>query len=161
LTSEVHMRSQSRIFSRTAPPNRRAGSDWTRVTLKEYLCQLAPAAIRERFARHSDFVAQNQGRLMMHLASASVMKEILASAFGGVAGPANASPDVSGNYVHTTRGLRGGRLQYGLKQGLMQLFLTADTTAGETHTIQVKDLGTHSSAITVKGYRDKVFSLEV
>ena len=39
--------------------------------------------------------------------------------------------------------------------------LTAETAAGETHTIQVKDLGTNTSTITLKGYRDKVFSLEV
>jgi hypothetical protein len=68
---------------------------------------------------------------------------------------------VSKNYVHTTRGVRRGELQYGLKQGLTQLMLTADTSAGETRAIEVKDLGTHTNAITVKGYRDKVFSLQV
>jgi hypothetical protein len=44
---------------------------------------------------------------------------------------------------------------------LTQLLLSAETAAGETHVIQVKDLGTHTNAITVKGYRDKVFSLRV
>jgi LGFP repeat len=47
LTSEVYMRSEARRFSRTAPPNKRAGNDWTRLSLKEYLYQVAPAAIRE------------------------------------------------------------------------------------------------------------------
>jgi hypothetical protein len=161
LTSEVHMRSQPRTSSRTAPPNRRAGDDWTRVTLKEYLCQFAPAAIRERFARQPDYVAQNQGRLIMHLVNSAVTREILGSAFGKLVGTVNAFPDISKNYIHTTRGVRGGRLQYGIKHGLTQLILTADTAAGESHVIQVENLGTHSSTITVKGYRDKVFRLEV
>jgi hypothetical protein len=52
-------------------------------------------------------------------------------------------------------------LEYGLKQGLTQIKLTSDTAAGETHTIQVKDLGTQTSSISLTGYRDKVFSLEV
>jgi hypothetical protein len=161
LTSEVHMRSEAKTFSRTAPPNRRSGDDWTRITLKEYLCQVAPAAIREKFARHPEYVATNQGRLMLHLMNASVMKDILASSLGKVPTVVDPLPAISKNYIHTTRGLRGGRLQYGIKQGLTQLILTADTAAGDTHTIQVKDLGTHTNAITLKGYRDKVFSLQV
>jgi hypothetical protein len=161
LTSEVHMRSEPKTFSRTAPPNKRSGDDWTRITLKEYLCQVAPAAIREKFARHPEYVAANQGRLMLHLTDAAVTKEILASALGKVPTAVDPFPAISKNYIHTTRGLRGDRLQYGLKQGLTQLLLTAETAAGETHTIQVKDLGTHTNAITLKGYRDKLFSLQV
>src|SRR6266542_1408348 len=161
LTSEVHMRSEMKPFSRTAPPNKRSGDDWTRITLKEYLCQLAPAAIREKFARHPEYVAANQGRLMLHLMNAAVTKEILSSAFGKGATAVESFPAISKNYIHSTRGLRGGRLEYGLKQGLTQLMLTAETAAGETHTIHVKDLGTHTNAITIKGYRDKVFSLQV
>jgi hypothetical protein len=161
LTSEVHMRSEPKTFSRTAPPNKRSGDDWTRITLREYLCQIAPAAIREKFTRHPDYVAANQGRLMLHLMDAAVTKEILASALGKVPTAVDSFPAISNNYIHTTRGLRGGRLQYGLKQGLTQLLLTAETAAGETHTMQVKDLGTHTNAITLKGYRDKLFGLQV
>jgi hypothetical protein len=161
LTSEVHMRSEPKAFSRTAPPNKRSGDDWTRITLREYLCQVAPAAIREKFARHPEYVATNRGRLMLHLMDAGITKEILASALGKVPAPVDSFPAISKNYIHTTRGLRGGRLQYGLKQGLTQLLLTAETAAGETHTMQVKDLGTHTNAITLKGYRDKLFTLQV
>ena len=97
---------------------------------------------------------------MFHLTHSDLVKEIL----GGQVGDrptAVAFPPVSKDYVHTTRGLSSGRLQYGIKQGLTQLLLTAETAAGETHVIQVKDLGMHTNAITVKGYRDKVFSLQV
>jgi hypothetical protein len=161
LTSEVHMRSEQKTFSRTSPPNKRSGDDWTRVTLKEYLCQLAPAAIREKLATQTEFVAANKGRLMLHLMDSAVMKEILASALNKVPPAVDPFPAISKNYIHTIRGVRGGRLQYGLKQGLTQLMLTAEAAAGETHTVSVKDLGTHTNAITLKGYRDKVFSLEV
>ncbi len=160
LTSEVHMRSEPRTFSRSVPPNKRSGDDWQRITLKEYLCQFAPASIREQFGRQPEFVSANQGRLMFHLTDSAVVKEILGSVLGGRPGPGT-FPAVSKNYVHVTRGLRSGRLQYGIKQGLTQLMLSAETAAGETHLIQVKDLGTHTNAITVKGYRDKVFSLHV
>ncbi len=160
LTSEVHMRSQPRRFSRSIPPNKRSGDDWKRITLKEYLCQLAPARIREQFRRHPEFVAANEGRLMFHLTDSEVVKEILGGALAGRP-TAGSYPAVSKNYVHKTRGLRRGRLQYGLKQGLSQLVLSAEAAAGETHVIQVKDLGTHTNAITVKGYRDKMFSLHV
>lgn len=73
----------------------------------------------------------------------------------------NGFPSVSRNYVHTTRGLRSGRLCYGIKQALTQLLLESETSAGETHVIEANNLGTHTNAITVKGYRDKVFSLHV
>jgi hypothetical protein len=161
LTSEVHMRSEPKTFSRTAPPNKRSGDDWTRVTLKEYLCQLAPAAIREKFAHYPGYVSANQGRLMLYLADSAVMKEILAATLTKAPTTVDSFPPVSKNYIHTTRGLRGGRLQYGLKQGLTQLMLSAETAAGETHVIQVKDLGTLTNAITLKGYRDKAVSLRV
>jgi LGFP repeat/Concanavalin A-like lectin/glucanases superfamily len=161
LTSEVHMRSEPKTFSRTAPPNKRSGDDWTRITLREYLCQIAPAAIREKFTRHPDYVAENRGRLMLHLTDTAVMKEILASALGKAATAIDPFPAISKNYIHTIRGLRGGRLQYGLKQGLTQLMLTTETAVGEAHTVQVKDLGTDANTITLKGYRDKVFSLQV
>jgi hypothetical protein len=160
LAAEVHMRSEPKTFSRTAPPNKRSGDDWTRLTLKEYLCQLAPAAVREMFKRHPEYVSANQGRLMLYLADSDVMKQILAATLTEVT-TVDSFPAVSKNYIHTTRGLRGGRLQYGLKQGLTQLMLNAETVAGETHIIQVKDLGTLANAITMKGYRDKAVSLQV
>ena len=52
-------------------------------------------------------------------------KEILASALGKVPTAVDSFPPISKNYIHTTRGLRSGRLQYGLKQGLTQLILTS------------------------------------
>jgi len=68
-----------------------------------------------------------------------------------------------GFVVHTCKvDLRpGGRFHYGLKQGLSQMLLTADTLAGEANTIQVKDLGSHTNAITIKGARDRHFNLVV
>jgi hypothetical protein len=161
LTSEVHMRSEIKQFSRAAPPNKRSGDDWTRITLKEYLCQIAPTAIREKFAGRPEYVSVNQGRLMFYLLDTAVVKEILGSALDKAAAPLDAFPPISKNFIHTTRGLRGGTLQYALKRGLTQLMLSADTAAGETHNIQVKDLGTYTNAITIKGYRDKVFNLQV
>ena len=161
LTSELYMRSEPRTFSRSAPPNKRSGDDWTRITLKEYLCQLAPAAIREQFARQPGYVSANQGRLIFHLMESAVMKEILGPALSGASAGATSFPAVSRDYAHTTRGVRRGELQYSLKQGLTQLMLTAATGAGETHAFEVKDIGTHTNAITVKGSRDKVFSVQV
>jgi hypothetical protein len=98
---------------------------------------------------------------MFYLLDTAVVKEILGSALDKAAAPLDAFPPISKNFIHTTRGLRGGTLQYALKRGLTQLMLSADTAAGETHNIQVKDLGTYTNAITIKGYRDKVFNLQV
>lgn len=161
LTSEVYLRSEVKRFSRTAPPNKRSGDDWTRLTLKEYLCQVAPAAIREKFARYPEYVSVNQGRLIYKLADNKIMKEIIEGAAASLPKESDPYRGISKNYIHTTRGLRGGRLQYGVKQGLSQFLLTADTAAGEAHTIHVRDLGSHTNTITVKGNRDKVFSLLV
>ena len=172
LASELHMRSDPRRFSRTAPPNKRGGDDWTRVTLKEYLCQGAPADIREKFKRYADFVATNQGRLIYRLLSTPIGKEIIGAAMSSSAVTAAAAaaadgaavdqfPAISKNFVHTIRGVRGGRFHYGLKQGLSQMLLTADTLAGEANTIQVKDLGSHTNAITIKGAKDRHFNLVV
>ena len=152
------MRSEP-AYSRTAPPNKRSGDDWTRTTLEEYLCQLAPARIREQFARQPEFVSANQGRLIFHLMGSPVIKEILGRALSGTAAGA-AFPAVSKNYTHTTRGSGAARCNTASSRAYPAM-LTADTGAGETHAIEVKDLGTHTNAITVKGYRDKVFSLQV
>jgi hypothetical protein len=161
LTSELHLRSDPRTFSRARPPNKRSGDDWTRLSLKEYLCQVAPAAIRQQFSRQAGFVVANQGRMMYRLADSAVVKKILGSAIDAAQTASDPSPAVSKNYIHTTRGLRRGSLQYGVKQGLSQFVLSAETAPGETHSIQVKDLGSQTNAITVKGNRDKVFSLLV
>lgn len=158
LTSELHMRSEAKRFSRSTPPPRRNGDDWTRLTLKEYLCQVAPAAIRKQFARHPDFVSANQGRLVYQLLDSDILKKIIGALKPGSSDP---YPAVSKNYIHTTRGVRGGRLQYGVKQGLTQFMLSGETAAGEMHRIEVKDLGSHTNAITLKGNRDKSFSLVV
>ena len=98
---------------------------------------------------------------MLHLTDSAVMKEILAAPVAEVSPPVDPFPTISKNYSHALRGLRSGRLEYGLKKGVTQLILTAETAAGEAHVIQVKDLGTHTNAITLKGYRDKAVSLQV
>jgi hypothetical protein len=153
LTSELHMRGE-RAYS----AKRRAGTDWTRLTLKEYLCQVAPSAVREKFARYADFVATNRGRLIYRMQDSGVIKEIL----GAVATPPKGPyPAVTSNFVHTTRGLRSGKFQYGVKQGLTQFELGAETVAGERLVTHVKDLGTHTTTVSVKGDRDKRFSLLV
>jgi hypothetical protein len=161
LTSELHMRSEPKRFSRTAPPNKRGGSDWTRLTLKEYLCQLAPAEVRERFARQATYVAENQGRLVHYLRSSATFREILGAVVNKLPGGPPALPEISKNFIHTTRGVRGGRLQYALKQGLTQMEILGETSAGEIHTVKVSDLGTQTNAITIKGNRDKLFRLRV
>lgn len=89
------------------------------------------------------------------------MKEIIEGAAANLPKGSDPYLGISKNYIHTTRGLRGGKLQYGVKQGLSQFMLTADTAAGEAHRIEVKNLGSHTNTITVKGNRDKVFSLLV
>jgi hypothetical protein len=161
LRSELYMRSSPRTFSRTAPPDRRSGENWPGLTLKEYLCQFAPAAIREKFAAQADYVSANQGRQMLHLMNSAVAKEIIGSVVANPSGGVKTFPSISKNYIHTTRGLRGGRLQYSLKQGLSQMMLMSETAVGETHVIKVKDLGSHANTITLKGYRDKPFTLYV
>jgi hypothetical protein len=155
------MRSEPKRFSRTAPPNKRSGSDWTRLTLKEYLCQVAPAEVRERFARQATYVAANQGRLVHYLASSAAFREILGAAAKTVPTAPKALPEISKNFIHTTRGVRGGRLQYALKQGLTQVEILGETAAGEVHTVKVSDLGTQTNTISIKGNRDKLFRLRV
>ena len=160
LTSELHMRSDPKVFSRRSPPNKRSGDDWHRITLREYLCQFAPADIREKFGRETEYVAQNSGRLMYRLADSKVVRAIIDPALKRAHVPTS-PPTISPNYVHTTRNVRGGRLSYGAKQGLMQFLITGDAAAGEVHTFQVANLGSHNSTITIKGSRDKRLSLRV
>jgi hypothetical protein len=162
LTSELYMRSEMKQFSREAPPNKRSGDDWTRLTLKEYLCQLAPAAVRRVFAQpvHSEYVVKNQGRLI-HYLSDPRMKEMLGAAIAQLPTVSDPYPAVSKNFIHTTRGLRPGRLQYGVKHDLSEFMLVGETGTGEPHSIEVKDLGTHTNTVTIKGNRDKAFELEI
>ena len=161
LTSEVYMRSEPKQFSRQSPPNKRSGDDGKRLTLKEYLCQLAPAEIRNKFAANPEYVAKNQGRLL-HYLSDPFMKEILSASiarFGLTT--SDPYPAVSKNFIHTTRGLRRGLLQYGVKQGFSEFMLIGETASAEPHRIEVKDLGTHTNTVTIKGNRDKSFDLEI
>jgi hypothetical protein len=97
--------------------------------------------------------------LLYRLADSALMKEIVGAAMAKLPTGSDPHPAISKNYIHITRGLRSGSLQYGVKQGFSQFMLTAETAAGEMHTIQVKDLGSHTNEITLKGNRDKVFSL--
>jgi hypothetical protein len=161
LPSELYMRSTPRHLSRVAPPNKRSSDDWTRLTLKEYLCQLAPAPVREIFTKYPEFVAQNQGRLMIYLADTALVREILAAAGTVHASGADGHPSISPNFVHVTRMVRGGQFEYALKQGLTQVRVTADAVVGESHTVKVKDLGSQNNVITLTGYRDKVFRVQV
>lgn len=161
IPAELHMRSNPRHYSRIPPTKYRSGDDWKRLTLKEYLCQVAPLQVRQAMAEHPDFVDQNQGRLVMHLADSGVLQDILAEAGARLTPIVDSYPAVSPNFIHHTQVVRGGQFAYALKQGLSQMLVTAPAETGELHIVQVKDLGTHSNAITLTGYRDKVASLQV
>ena len=161
LTSELYMRSETKQYSREAPPNRRSGDDAKRLTLKEYLCQLAPAEIRTKFAANPEYVAKNQGRLLHYLSDA-FMKETLSASIARLGRTIpDRYPAVSKNFIHTTRGLRQGRLTYGVKQGFTEFMLIGETATAETHRIEVKDLGTHTNIVNIKGNRDKYLNLEI
>ncbi len=161
IPAELHMRTSPRHYSRTPPTKYRAGDDWQRLTLKEYLCQVAPVQVSETMAKYPEVVARNQGRLMMHLADDGVLKDVLAAAGQRLPTIVDSYPSISPNFVHHTRVVRGGQFEYALKQGLSQLVVTAPADNGELHVVKVKDLGTHSNVVTLTGYRDKVFSLQV
>ena len=161
IPAELHMRTSPRHYSRVPPGKYRAGDDWQRLTLKEYLCQVAPVQVRQSLAKYPDLVAQNQGRLMMHLADTGVLKEILVAAGSRLPGIVDSYPAISPNFIHHSQVVRGGHFQYALKQGLSQMLVTAPADSGELHVVRVKDLGTHSNVVTLTGYRDKLFSLSV
>jgi hypothetical protein len=161
LGSEIYFRSNPRRFSRVAPPNKRGGEDWTRLTLKEYLCQVAPAPVREILRKAPDFVEKNQGRQMLYLVESDVMKEIFAASRRQEPDPVDRFPAISPNFIHETRVVRGGRFEYALKQGLSQVMVTAEAGNGEQNTVQVKNLGTYNNIITLSGYREKVFNVQV
>lgn len=161
LPSEVHMRCEPRTLSPRVPPSRNKGTDWTRVTLKEYLCQLAPAKVRETFARQQKFIAANDGRLMYHLLKEGAVQKIIGHAAVKPVPAGAGKPAISPNFIHRVRGLRGGELSYGVKRGLTQFMLTAKAETGEEHEFQVRDLGNHMRSVTVKGSRDKRFRLVV
>ena len=160
IPAELHMRTNPRHYSRV-PTKPRAGDDWQRLTLKEYLCQVAPVEVRQRMEKEPEFVAQNQGRLLMHLTGEKLLDDVLAAAGSRLQPIADSYPAISPNFVHHTRVVRGGQFEYALKQGLTQLVVTGPAENGEQHVVKVRDLGTHSNAITLTGYRDKVFSLQV
>ena len=156
LTSELYLRSAPRTFSRQPPSGgKRGGDDWKRLTLREYLCQLAPHDIREKFQRHPDYVTANNHRLMYTLADARLVKEVMSAALSGPP----VEDGISKNYIHRLRALRRGRMQYGIKEGLSEILLTADTASGDLDTVRVKDLGTHTKTIALSSSRDKAFGL--
>jgi hypothetical protein len=161
IPAELHMRSNPRHYSRISPTKPRAGDDWQRLTLKEYLCQVAPVQVRETMAKQQEFVAQNQGRLMMHLADEGVLEAVLAAAGSRLTPIVDSYPAISPNFIHHTHVVRGGQFLYAVKQGLSQMVVTAPADTGELHVLKVKDLGTHSNAVTLTAYRDKVVSLHV
>jgi hypothetical protein len=161
IPAELHMRTNPRHFSRIPPTKYRSGDDWKRLTLKEYLCQVAPVQVRQAMAKDPEFVGRNQGRLMMHLSEEGVLRDVLAEAGARLTPIVDSYPAISPNFIHHTQVVRGGQFEYALKQGLSQMLVTAPAETGELHIVQVKDLGTHSNAITLTGYRDKVASLQV
>jgi hypothetical protein len=67
----------------------------------------------------------------------------------------------SSNFIHTLRGLRRGELRYAFKQGLTEVMISGDAAAGDLHTLQVRDLGTHTNTVKLLSSRDKVLSLVV
>jgi len=155
------MRTNPRHYSRIPPAKYRAGDDWKRLTLKEYLCQLAPVQVRQMMAKQPEFIAQNQGRLMLHLTDEGVLADVLGAAGSRLTPIVDSYPAISPNFIHHTQVVRGGQFEFALKQGLSQLAVTAPAETGELHVVKVMDLGTHSNAITLTGYRDKVVSLQV
>lgn len=158
LTSELYLRSEPKQFSRTPPKGgKRGGDDWKRLTLREYLCQFAPHEIREKFERNADYVAANNHRLMYTLTDERLVKEVISPAVTNQP-PAGA---VSKNYIHSLRALRRGKMQYGIKEGLSEILVTADTSAGDLDTIRVKDLGTHTRTLSLTSTRDKVYRIVV
>ncbi|MFT3957298.1 MAG: hypothetical protein QM722_23825 [Piscinibacter sp.] len=164
--AELYLRSNPKPVSRYTPPDRRGGTDWTRLTLREYLCQWAPARIRRAIEANESFVAANEGRLMIHLMQGTRAQQ------AGLAGAAAAAvapglqglaplPRASGNFVHTLRGLRRGELRYAFKQGLTEVMIGGESQAGDLHTLEVRDLGTHTSTVKLQSSRDKSVSLVV
>ncbi|MCY7314463.1 MAG: hypothetical protein LH480_02240 [Rubrivivax sp.] len=177
--AELYLRSQPRRVSRHTPPDRRSGTDWTRLTLREYLCQWAPARIRRAVEANTAFVAANEGRLMIHLlraapaqaAGATLSDSVLSAAMlsndsnsrVSVAALSALGPVVqsSSNFIHTLRGLRRGELRYAFKQGLTEVMISGESVAGDLHTLKVRDLGTHTNTVRLMSSRDKVMSLLV
>lgn len=179
VAAELHLRPQPKPVSRFTPPDRRSGTDWTRVTLREYLCQLAPARIRRALAQQEDFVAANEGRLMIHLLHESRNRlgaatpsdsqpspAILSNVAASSVAPAALQTLVplmrsSNNFVHTVRGVRRGELRYAFKQNLTEVMFSGESLTGDIHTLQVRDLGTQTNTVKLTSSRDKAISLVV
>lgn len=159
LGAELYLRSQPRRVSRHSTPDRRTGTDWTRLTLREYLCLWAPARIRRAIEADADFVAANEGRLMIHLLQASAVRRD-----GGVASAPGLKglgplPSPAGAFVHTLRGLRRGEMRYALKRGLTEVMISGESVAGDVHTLSVRDLGTQTGTVRLQSSRDTSLSL--
>lgn len=160
LASELYLRSQPRTVSRHTPPNRRTGSDWTRLTLREYLCQWAPARIRRAIEANAAFIAANDGRLMIHLLQGAQTRLASTRASAGLSALAPLSLPAD-DFVHTLRGVRRGELRYAFKRGLTEVMISGESVPGDIHTLQVHDLGTHTNTVNLKSSRDKAVSLVV
>jgi hypothetical protein len=185
VASELYLRSQPKPVSRYTPPDRRSGTDWTRLTLREYLCIWAPARIRRAVAAHEEFVATNGERLMIHLLQGTPARVASGappapSPLGAVLSQAASHPAstsrVSGaalqslgpllqpsckDFVHTLRGVRRGELRYAFKQGLTEVMISGDSVAGDIHTLRLRDLGSHTNTVKLLSNRDKAMSLVV
>ena len=173
VASELYLRSQPKRISRHTPPNRRTGTDWTRLTLREYLCQWAPARVRRAVSAHEAFVAANEGRLMVHLLQGTPTRlagSVLSNTGVGNAASATGAPALqalgpmlqsSSNFVHTLRGTRRGELRYAFKQGLTEVMISGASVPGDVHTLQVRDLGTQTNTVKLHSSRDKTLSLVV
>jgi hypothetical protein len=174
IPGEIHLRSRPRRFTRHAPPNRRTGTDWTRLTLREYLCLWAPAGIRRAIEANQVFVAANEGRLMIHLLHATpargtdgseFLHSLLADA-GGRAADINVPGLALGlgspaNYIHTVRGLRRGEMRYAFKQALTEVLIDSDGMTGDIDRLHVRDLGTHTNTVSLVSNRDKLVNILV
>ncbi len=169
LPSELYLRASPRPLSRYTPPDRRGGTDWTRLTLREYLCQWAPARIRRAMEEQREFVAANEGRLMHH---------VMRRPNGGVSDRAIARPDfferiaagtglirqpsaLGAGIVHQLRGVRRGQFQYAIKQGLTEVLVSGESLTGDQHELRIRDLGTHTSSFGMVSSRDNLLSIRV
>jgi hypothetical protein len=160
-TSELYLRSEPKSFSRRPPTGKRNGDDWKRITLREYLCQLAPHDVRAKFEGQGKFLREHQDHLMLHLLDKRIVRDIMGPAIAGLGQPSGSLPSVSRNYVHVARGIERGPMEYGIKEGLSEILVRADTLPGDLDTIRVNDLGTHMRTLSITSSRDKVFAFHV
>ncbi|MCA0375571.1 MAG: hypothetical protein LCH84_07870 [Gemmatimonadetes bacterium] len=166
--AELHLRPRPRVVGRHTRPDRRTGTDWQRLTLREYLCQWAPARIRRTIEANSAFVSANGERLMIHLlqGAASRTGATLSNAAGAavrVDALRAAAPALpTGNtVVHTLRGVRRGTLHYALKMGLTEVLVGGASMPGDEHRIRLADVGTQTGTVRITSSRDQRLTLRI